>query len=201
MQHCVAVHLKKGGMMQWYEQKMVGVGCTVVSKERLWNFSFGGEDLYTFHGFQRFCWFGKVSECERKVKFSLGQKNITSVAVWHAIVFNENSSVSQIKSLKSIYVLEWCMVCVCAVRETVFYVWFSSCLTCRLLQVHVDGAVSGETSLLCTVPQGSVLGPLLFFVHTAACWPHPNLIIIIFVVDDLELYFRLPTVQDFNAYY
>ena len=41
--------------------------------------------------------------------------------------------------------------------------WLSSYLSCRPQQVLVGHALSAETPLLCGVPQGSVLGPLLFF--------------------------------------
>ena len=40
--------------------------------------------------------------------------------------------------------------------------WFSSYLSCRSWWDIVGHALSAETPLLCGVPQGSVLGPLLF---------------------------------------
>ena len=52
-------------------------------------------------------------------------------------------------------------------------VWFSSYLACRSQQVlvGVGHALSAETPLLCGVPQGSVLGPLLFsFLFTQGSW-------------------------------
>ena len=44
--------------------------------------------------------------------------------------------------------------------------WLSSYLSCRPQQVLVGHALSAETPLLCGVPQGSVLGPLLFSLYT-----------------------------------
>ena len=44
--------------------------------------------------------------------------------------------------------------------------WFSAYLSCRSQQVLVGHALSAETPLLCGVPHGSVLGPLLFSLYT-----------------------------------
>ena len=46
-------------------------------------------------------------------------------------------------------------------------VWFASYLHERKLSVWYRGSCSTTSSLLCGVPQGSVLGPILFLLYTA----------------------------------
>ncbi len=45
--------------------------------------------------------------------------------------------------------------------------WFQSYLTGRTQRVRCGGCDSSTTDLLCGVPQGSVLGPILFIMYTA----------------------------------
>ena len=45
--------------------------------------------------------------------------------------------------------------------------WFASYLTGRKHQVTIDGTLSDSTSLQWGVPQGSVIGPILFVCYTA----------------------------------
>ena len=44
--------------------------------------------------------------------------------------------------------------------------WFTSYLSCKFQHIFVGQSYSAEMSLLCGVPQGSVLGPLLFSFYT-----------------------------------
>ena len=46
------------------------------------------------------------------------------------------------------------------------YDWFSSYLTGRTQAVFLDGVSSDSVNLTCGVPQGSVLGPILFNIYT-----------------------------------
>ena len=76
--------------------------------------------------------------------------------------------------------------------------WFKSYLSDRSQQVLVGHAFSNDTPLLCGVPQGSVLGPLLFSLYTRQL----SSLIQTFAVDhhlfadDSELYKCLPTDHD-----
>ena len=72
---------------------------------------------------------------------------------------------------------------------------FSSYLSCRSQLVIVGHALSAETPLLCGVPQGSVLGPLLFSLYTRQLADLIDKFCIDshFFADDSELYSCLPT--------
>ena len=56
---------------------------------------------------------------------------------------------------------EWFGITGCALK------WFSSYLIGRSQAVKVNDTLSSDTDLSCGVPQGSVLGPLLFSLYTS----------------------------------
>ena len=51
------------------------------------------------------------------------------------------------------------------IRDTALQ-WFRSYLTCRQQKININGTLSNSMDLTCGVPQGSVLGPILFTVYT-----------------------------------
>ena len=53
------------------------------------------------------------------------------------------------------------------IRETALQ-WFRSYLTCRQQKINIKGTYSESKDLTCGVPQGSVLGPILFTVYTSS---------------------------------
>ena len=73
--------------------------------------------------------------------------------------------------------------------------WFSSFLSRRSQQVLVGHALSAGTPLLCGVPQGSMLGPLLFSLYTRQLADIIDKFCIDyhFFADDSEVYSCLPT--------
>ena len=63
--------------------------------------------------------------------------------------------------------------------------WFSSYLAVRKQSLTVNGAASGPTALAFGVPQGSVIGPLLFTCYTI---PLGSIIEVYIYTDDSQLY-------------
>ena len=91
-----------------------------------------------------------------------------------------------------------CGLCAYLVR------WITSYLTNRKQRVVVEGVESGVTDVLSGMPQGSVLGPLLFLIYIDDVSKlqfysqlRPKSIIILYYADDMLLYKRVDSFSDF----
>ena len=76
--------------------------------------------------------------------------------------------------------------------------WIESFLTGRTQRVSVNGTLSGEQNVRSGVPQGSVLGPLLFllFINDIADDLETNLLLF---ADDSKLYSAIRSAEDIHA--
>ena len=78
--------------------------------------------------------------------------------------------------------------------------WIRSYLTDRMQQVVVNGAASNALPVLSVVPQGSVLGPLLFLIYidgvnNVTLSPGSNLVV---YADDMLLYRPISSLDDYT---
>ena len=67
--------------------------------------------------------------------------------------------------------------------------WFQSYLTGRAQYVTVNGHVSGSLPVLCGVPQGSVLGPLLFLIYVNDLPSVSKVLRFYLFADDTSIYY------------
>ena len=66
--------------------------------------------------------------------------------------------------------------------------WFSSCLLERKQKVFVNNTLSDSEDILCGVPQGSILGPLLFLIFINDLPLHIDNVLTYLYADDTTLY-------------
>ena len=71
--------------------------------------------------------------------------------------------------------------------------WFTSYLTGRQQYVEIDGYSSGLLTLTTGVPQGSILGPLLFFIYMNDIPQVTDYFDFISYADDTSLYSKIQT--------
>ena len=78
--------------------------------------------------------------------------------------------------------------------------WFRSYLTCRSQYVVVDGSVSSKRMVTSGVPQGSILGPLLFilYLNDISTLPFPSSISLTLYADDILLSYPFQSSSDFS---
>ena len=68
--------------------------------------------------------------------------------------------------------------------------WFSSYLSERKQNVSVNGHISDYLDIFCGIPQGSVLGPLLFLIYINDLHNVSKLLSFYLFADDTNIYFE-----------
>ena len=72
------------------------------------------------------------------------------------------------------------------IRE-IINAWFSSYLSCRTQSTQIGSTVSNKETIVCGVPQGSVLGPLLFLIYVNDMHRSSNKLDFYLFADDTNL--------------
>ena len=74
----------------------------------------------------------------------------------------------------------------CGIRG-IINAWFSSYLSCRTQSTQLGSTVSNKETIVCGVPQGSVLGPLLFLIYVNDMHRSSNKLDFYLFADDTNL--------------
>ena len=78
-------------------------------------------------------------------------------------------------------------------------IWFLNFLTRRSHLVRLPGAISSDSPVLSGVPQGTVLGPLLFLIMLADINKDISESNLISFADDIRIYSKINDVTDCNT--
>ena len=77
--------------------------------------------------------------------------------------------------------------------------WFTSYLTNRTQYVKLGNVESSFLQIVCGVPQGSILGPLLFLVHITDLANFSDVLSFRLFADDANIFYATKTSKDFEA--
>ena len=77
--------------------------------------------------------------------------------------------------------------------------WFNSCLTNRYQYVNYNNATSNMKQIVCGVPQGSILGPLLFLLYINDISSVSNVFSSVLFADDTTLLYSSNNLQELPA--
>ena len=78
--------------------------------------------------------------------------------------------------------------------------WLTSCLDNRQQYVMVNGHVSSNNTVVCGVPQGFILGPLLFLLYINDLFLSSNFLSFILFADDTNISFRHKDLVDLATF-
>ena len=76
--------------------------------------------------------------------------------------------------------------------------WFKNYLTNRSQIVKLKNNLSNKEKIICGVPQGSVLGPLLFFIYMNDIYKSSEILYFILFADDTNIFYSHKNIKTLN---